>query len=67
MSTKTWKYYWEDFPVGKVREFGSYVVSAEEIMDLAASTTRNPSTSPKKLARPACSAGCAPAAGTPVP
>ena len=21
MTTKTYKYYWEDFPVGKVREF----------------------------------------------
>ena len=35
MTTKTWKYYWEDFPVGKVREFGNYTVSAEEIIDFA--------------------------------
>ena len=35
MTTKTYKYYWEDFPVGKVREFGGYVVTAEEIMDFA--------------------------------
>lgn len=35
MTTKTFKYYWEDFPVGKVREFGNYRVTAEEIMDFA--------------------------------
>ena len=35
MNTKTWKYYWEDFPVGKIREFGAYTVTAEEIMDFA--------------------------------
>ena len=35
MTTKTYKYYWEDFPVGKVREFGGYVVTAEEIIDFA--------------------------------
>ena len=35
MTTKTYKYYWEDFPVGKVREFGNYTVSAEEIIDFA--------------------------------
>lgn len=32
---KTWKYYWEDFPVGKIREFGSYAITAEEIIDFA--------------------------------
>ena len=35
MSTKTWKYYWEDFPVGKVREFGAYTVTTEDIIDFA--------------------------------
>ena len=35
MTTKTWKYYWEDFPVGKVREFGAYNVTTEEIIDFA--------------------------------
>ena len=32
---KDWKYYWEDFPVGKIREFGNYAVTAEEIMEFA--------------------------------
>lgn len=35
MTEKTWKYYWEDFPAGKVREFGAYAVTAEEIMEFA--------------------------------
>jgi acyl dehydratase len=35
MNARTYKYYWEDFPVGKIREFGSYQVTAEEIMDFA--------------------------------
>lgn len=35
MTEKTWKYYWEDFPVGKVREFGAYAVTADEIMEFA--------------------------------
>ncbi|TRZ93307.1 MAG: MaoC family dehydratase [Rhodocyclaceae bacterium] len=37
MSTpaKTFKYYWEDFPVGKVSEFGGVTVTAEEIIDFA--------------------------------
>ncbi|MCF8200028.1 MAG: MaoC family dehydratase [Sulfuritalea sp.] len=33
--TKTYKYYWEDFPVGSVREFGGKIMDAEEIMDFA--------------------------------
>lgn len=33
--SKKFKYYWEDFPVGKVREFGAYTVTADEIMDFA--------------------------------
>lgn len=33
--TKTFKYYWEDFPVGSVREFGGKVMNAEEIIDFA--------------------------------
>ena len=32
---KTYKYYWEDFPVGKVMEFGGITITAEEIMDFA--------------------------------
>ncbi len=32
---KTYKYYWEDFPVGKVSEFGAMTVSAEEIIEFA--------------------------------
>ncbi len=32
---KTYTYYWEDFPVGKVSEFGHMTVSAEEIIDFA--------------------------------
>ncbi|MCM2308961.1 MAG: MaoC family dehydratase [Sulfuritalea sp.] len=32
---KTHKYYWEDFPVGKVSEFGHMTVSVEEIIDFA--------------------------------
>jgi acyl dehydratase len=35
MSEKTWKYYWEDFPVGKIREFGGITVTTEEIIDFA--------------------------------
>ena len=35
MTEKTYKYYWEDFPVGKVSEFGHMTVSAEEIVDFA--------------------------------
>ncbi len=34
-SQKTYKYYWEDFPVGKVSEFGGMTVTAEEIIDFA--------------------------------
>ena len=30
-----WKYYWEDFPVGRVREFGGITLSAEEIIAFA--------------------------------
>jgi acyl dehydratase len=33
--TKTWKYYWEDFPVGSVREFGGITLTAETIIDFA--------------------------------
>ncbi|BAO30115.1 MaoC family dehydratase [Sulfuritalea hydrogenivorans] len=33
--TKTYKYYWEDFPAGSVREFGGKTMTAEEIMDFA--------------------------------
>ncbi len=29
------RYYWEDFPVGKVREFGGVTVTAEEIVRFA--------------------------------
>ncbi|HZY05052.1 MAG TPA: MaoC family dehydratase [Anaeromyxobacteraceae bacterium] len=29
------RYYWEDFPVGKVREFGGVAVTAEEIVRFA--------------------------------
>ena len=32
---KTFKYYWEDFPVGKIREFGGVTLSAEEIVAFA--------------------------------
>ena len=32
---KQFKYYWEDFPVGKVHEFGDKTLSAEEIIDFA--------------------------------
>ena len=35
MNTKTYKYYWEDFPVGKIREFGGITVTTEEIIDFA--------------------------------
>ncbi len=35
MTEKTYKYYWEDFPVGKVSEFGHMTVSAEEIIEFA--------------------------------
>lgn len=33
--SKTYKYYWEDFPVGSVREFGGKLVTKEEIIDFA--------------------------------
>lgn len=33
--TRTWTYYWEDFPVGKVSEFGGITLSAEEIIAFA--------------------------------
>ena len=33
--TRTWTYYWEDFPVGKVSEFGGIALSAEEIIAFA--------------------------------
>jgi acyl dehydratase len=33
--TKTYKYYWEDFPAGSVREFGGITLTAEEIMAFA--------------------------------
>ena len=33
--TRTWTYYWEDFPVGKVRQFGGITLSAEEIIAFA--------------------------------
>lgn len=33
--SKTYKYYWEDFPVGSVREFGGTTLSAEAIIDFA--------------------------------
>ncbi len=33
--TKTYKYYWEDFPVGSVREFGGKIMNTEEIIDFA--------------------------------
>ncbi len=29
------RYYWEDFPVGKVREFGGVAITAEEIVRFA--------------------------------
>lgn len=32
---KTYKYYWEDFPVGKVTEYGGISVSKEEIIRFA--------------------------------
>ena len=32
---KTYKYYWEDFPVGQVREFGGKTMTSEEIIDFA--------------------------------
>lgn len=32
---KAHKYYWEDFPVGSVREFGGTTLSAEQIIDFA--------------------------------
>jgi acyl dehydratase len=34
-AAKTYKYYWEDFPVGKVREFGGVTLTAEEIIAFA--------------------------------
>lgn len=33
--SKTYKYYWEDFPVGSVREYGSKLVTKEEIIAFA--------------------------------
>ena len=33
--SKQFKYYWEDFPVGKVIEFGGYTLTPEEIMRFA--------------------------------
>ena len=33
--SKTYKYYWEDFPVGKVTEFGGITLTQEEIMRFA--------------------------------
>ena len=35
MTTKTYKYYWEDFPVGNVREFGGVTLTADAIIDFA--------------------------------
>jgi acyl dehydratase len=35
ITPKTIKYYWEDFPVGKVTEFGSTKVTAEDIVRFA--------------------------------
>ena len=32
---KQYKYYWEDFPVGSVREFGRITLTKEEIIDFA--------------------------------
>ena len=32
---RQYKFYWEDFPVGKVREFGGATMSAEEIIAFA--------------------------------
>jgi acyl dehydratase len=34
-ATKEYKYYWEDFPVGKVREFGGVTMTADEIIAFA--------------------------------
>lgn len=33
--SRTYAFYWEDFPVGNVREFGGKVVTREEIIDFA--------------------------------
>ena len=33
--TKTYKYYWEDFPAGSVREFGGVTMTSEEIVAFA--------------------------------
>lgn len=33
--TKQYKYYWEDFPVGSVREFGGITLTKEAIIDFA--------------------------------
>ncbi len=33
--SKTYKYYWEDFPVGSVREYGGKLVTKEEIIAFA--------------------------------
>jgi 2-phosphosulfolactate phosphatase len=66
--TKTYKYYWEDFPVGKVREFGNLRRHRRGDHRLRhRSSIRSPSTFRKRPARPASSAGCAPAAGIPAP
>ena len=32
---RQFKYYWEDFPVGQIREFGGKTMSADEIVDFA--------------------------------
>ena len=34
-ATKTFKYYWEDFPAGSVREFGGVTMTTEAIIDFA--------------------------------
>ncbi|MCX5822029.1 MAG: MaoC/PaaZ C-terminal domain-containing protein, partial [Deltaproteobacteria bacterium] len=32
---KTYKYYWEDFPVGSIREFGGITLSKADIVRFA--------------------------------
>lgn len=34
-ATRKYKYYWEDFPAGTIREFGGVTVTAEEIVAFA--------------------------------
>jgi acyl dehydratase len=34
-ASKVWRLYWEDFPVGQVREFGAMVVTREAVIDFA--------------------------------